>query len=192
MAEIKEAPKSKTVPINEQGASTEMRRPSPAPPTGNGNPLGVMHRFAQEMDRLFDDFGLRMPSMIGRGRELLLREAGLIPAEWTPRIEVKEQDGKILLRADLPGMSKDDIQVDVTQDLLTIKGERKQEKKEEREGYSYNECSYGSFYRSIPLPEGMETSKATAEFHNGVLEVAIPAPKRSEVKAQRLTIQEKK
>ena len=59
-----------------------------------------------------------------------------------------------MVRADLPGMSKEDIKVEVTDGVITIQGERKQEKKEEREGYSYSECSYGSFYRSIPLPEG--------------------------------------
>ena len=75
-----------------------------------------------------------------------------------------------------PGLSKDDIKVEITEDMLSIQGERKQEKKEEREGYFYNECSYGSFYRAVPLPEGVDASKATAEFRNGVLEIAMPAP----------------
>ena len=73
--------------------------------------------------------------------------------------------------------------------MLTIQGERKHEKKEEREGYCYSECSYGSFYRAIPLPEGAEASKATADFHNGVLEVTVPAPSRPEPKARRVEVQ---
>ena len=141
-----------------------------------------MRRFAEEMDHLFEDFGFgsgsRLPSALTRGRELLRREAGLIPAEWSPRVDIQERDGQLVVRADLPGLSKDDIKVEIKEDMLSIQGERKQEKKEEREGYFYNECSYGSFYRAVPLPEGVDASKATAEFHNGVLEIAMPAPAR--------------
>ena len=75
-----------------------------------------------------------------------------------------------MVRADLPGLSRDDITVDVVDDVLTLQGERKHCKKEEREGYCYNECDYGSFYRSIPLPAGADSSKTSAEFKNGVLE----------------------
>ena len=104
-----------------------------------------------------------------------------------------QKDGNLLVRADLPGLTKEDIKVEVTDDTLTIQGERKQEKKkEEREGYSYSECSYGSFYRAIPLPEGVDPSKATAEFRNGVLEVTVPAPSHPEPKARRLEVREGK
>ena len=117
---------------------------------------------------------------------------GSSSAEWSPEVDVKEQDGRLLVRADLPGLSKDDIKVEVTDDTLTIQGERKEEKKEEREGYSYSECSYGRFYRAIPLPEGADTTKATAEFHNGVLEVGIPMPRLPEPQARRVEVREKK
>ena len=113
-----------------------------------------MRHFAEDMDRLFDEFGMRLPSFFGRGRELLRREVGLIPAEWSPRVEIREQGGQVLVRADLPGLAKDDIQVEMTHELLTIRGERKQEKKEEREGYAYSECSYGSFYRGHSAARG--------------------------------------
>jgi len=128
----------------------------------------------------------------GCGRELLRREAGFIPAQWSPRVEIVEHDGKFVVRADLPGMCKDDIKVEVTHDTLTIQGERTHEEKEEREGCCYSERSYGSFYRAIPLPEGAETGKATAEFDKGVLEIAIPAPSRKEPKAKRLEVREGK
>jgi HSP20 family protein len=151
-----------------------------------------MRRFAEEMDRLFEDFGvgfgLHAPKFLTRGHELLRREAGLIPAEWSPRIDVHCRDGKLMLRADLPGLRKDDIKVEITPDALTIQGERRHEKKEEREGAFYNECSYGSFYRCIPLPEGVDAAKATADFTNGVLEIAMPAPGRTEPKARKLEI----
>ena len=97
-----------------------------------------------------------------------------------------------MIRADLPGLCKEDVKVEVSDDMITIEGERKQEKKEEREGCYYSECSYGSFYRVIPLPEGADASKATAEFHNGVLEVAVPAPSLPEPKARRLEVKERK
>ena len=76
--------------------------------------------------------------------------------------------------------------------MLTIEGERKDEKTGERQGYTYSECSYGSFYRSIPLPEGAEMSKATAEFRNGVLEVTMPVAPRPEPKQRRLEVREAK
>ncbi|HKI19597.1 MAG TPA: Hsp20/alpha crystallin family protein, partial [Isosphaeraceae bacterium] len=106
--------------------------------------------------------------------------------------DVIEREGQFVVRADLPGMNKEDVKVEVTEDAITIEGERKNEKKEEREGYYYCECSYGSFYRAIPLPEGAEASRATAEFRNGVLEVTVPAPSRPEPKARRLEVKEKK
>jgi HSP20 family protein len=161
-----------------------------------GSPFAFIRRFAEEMDRLVEDFGvehgLHMPSFFSRGHELLRREAGLTAAEWSPHVDVLERDGKIVVRADLPGLSKEDVTVEVTDDALTIRGERKQEKKEERAGYYYNECSYGSFYRSIPLPEGVDTAKATAEFRNGVLEIALPAPTHPAPDARRVEIREGK
>ena len=195
MAELKEAPKPKTE--NGPGQTKEIvPRTSNAPLMSNGSPFAFMRRFAREMDRLFEDFGLEsgfhMPRFLTRGRELLRREAGFVPAEWSPRIDVLEREGQFVVRADLPGLSKDDIKVEVSDDLITIQGERKHEKKEEREGYCYSECSYGSFYRAIPLPEGADASKATAEFRKGVLEITVPAPSSPQPKARPLEIREGK
>ena len=149
-----------------------------------------MRRFAGEMDRLFEELGLgtrmHIPRILSRGHESLRREAGLVPAEWSPQVNVLLRDGQFVVRADLPGLCKDDVKVEVTDDMLTIQGERKHEEKQEREGYSYSECSYGSFYRAIPLPEGAEASKATADFHNGVLEVTVLRQPRPEPKAKRV------
>ena len=79
---------------------------------------------------------------------------------------------------DLPGVKKDDLDVEVTDDAVTIEGERRQERTKEERGYYQSERSYGSFYRSIPLPEGVEPESATAEFKDGVLQIEIPAPER--------------
>lgn len=208
MSEVKEAPRPKADAAPRQpkeraslAARDERRAARLAHRTSSlavraGSPFAFIRRFAEEMDRLFEDFGvehgLHMPGLLTRGHELLRRETGLVEAEWSPHIDVQEREGRLLVRADLPGLSRDDIKVEVTDDLLTIQGERKQEKKEERKEYSYSECSYGHFYRAIPLPEGADTGKAIAEFQNGVLEVSIPSPRQPEAQSRRIEVSEKK
>jgi HSP20 family protein len=135
----------------------------------NVNPFALMRRFTEDMDRMF----------------------GTIPKEvaqtfdWRPAIEVKEEKGKLMVKADLPGVNKEDVKVAVTDGVLTVEGERKHEKEEKREGYYHSERAYGRFFRSIPLPEGAKTEQASAQFTNGVLEVAVPVPetkhKRQEI-----------
>jgi len=193
MAEVTEAPK-KTEVTQGQGPEVKVARPAATLMPWTEPTFAFMRRFSEEMDRLFEDFGFgrRLQTAFGRGRELLRREVGLIPAEWSPRIDVLEREGQYIVRADLPGMTKDDIKVEVTDEMITIQGERKQEKEEKREGYYYGERAYGSYYRAIPLPEGADHAKATAEFHNGVLEVTMPAPKKPEKKSRLLEVQEKK
>jgi HSP20 family protein len=148
------------------------------------------------MDRLFEDVGFEpgfhFRSIFPRVFASRQRERELMPVEWSPRVDVLEREGQYVIRADLPGMTKDEVAVEVEEGMLILHGERKHENKEEREGGFYRECSYGSFYRAIPLPEGVEFAKATAEFKNGVLEVTIPAPVRPEQKPRRLEIREGK
>jgi len=190
VSEVKEVPKKAEAT---KGPEAEVARPAAMLMPWTEPTFVLMRWFSQEMDRLFEDFGLgRLYSAFGRGRELLRREAGLIPAEWSPRIEILEHDGRYVVRAELPGMTKDDLKVEVTDEMLTIQGQRKQEKEEQREGYYYGERAFGSFYRAIPLPEGAEPAEATAEIHNGVLEVTMPAPKKAEKKSRLLEVQEKK
>lgn len=191
MPAVKEMTATKPDGAGARPAATE----APAAPTRAGNPFAFLRRFAEDMDRLMEDFGmergLHVPGFLTRGHELLRREAGLTEADWSPRVDVCERDGRFLVRADLPGLTRDEIHVELTHDMLTIRGERKREVKEEREGTRYSECSYGRFYRGIPLPEGVDTSKATAEFRGGVLEVAMPAPKPKAAEPRRLTVVEK-
>lgn len=195
MTDLKEAPKTK-VGNGAAQAKEIAPRASTAPAATQGSPLMQLRGFAREMDRLFEDFGvehgLHLPRFLSRGHELFRREAGFIPAEWSPRIDVVEREGQYLVRADLPGMSKDDVKVEISDEVLTIQGERKYEKKGDREGYRYSECAYGSFYRAIPLPEGAEVAKATADFHNGILEVTVPAHASPTAKARRLEVREGK
>jgi len=193
MAELKEAPRPKTE--NGTGVAKELTpRNTGAPTKSTGTPYAYMRRFAQEMDHLFENFGLqtgiRMPSFLTRGHELLRREAGFVPGTWSPHVDIVERNCQFLVRADLPGLSREDIKVDVEEDVLTIQGERKLCTKEEQGGYCYNEGSYGSFYRSIPLPVGADASKATAHLHNGVLQITMPATPQVGKKARRIEIRD--
>ncbi len=195
MAELKEAPKPKAQ--NGPGQAKDIAPATSATPFLATSPLAFMRRFAAEMDRMFDDFGLgtrmHIPRLVSRGHELFRRETGLVPADWSPHVNVIQREGQFVVRADLPGLSKDDVKVEVMDDMLTIQGERKHEEKQEREGYCYSECSYGSFYRAIPLPEGADLAKAAADFRNGVLEITVPtAPPRPEQKARRVEVREGK
>jgi HSP20 family protein len=137
------------------------------------SPFSFMRRFSEEMDRLFDDFGF------GRGWQTPTFETGFdrfATTAWSPQVEVFERDKQLVVRTDLPGMTKDDIKVDITDDALVIRGERKSEREEDEEGFYRSERSYGTFYRQIPLPRGINAENATAEFRNGVLEISMPAP----------------
>lgn len=141
-----------------------------------GNPFQMMRRFTRDMERLFEDFGgFNFPNLFQT--DFAPFRMGIDNAEWMPRIEVLQNNGQFKVRADLPGVTKDDVKVEVTDNFLAISGERKEEKEEKREGFYRSERNYGSFYRQIPLPEGAMTENAAATFQNGVLEITIPAPK---------------
>jgi HSP20 family protein len=120
-------------------------------------PFAVMRLFSEEMDRIL----AQMQRAMGA---------------WSPAIEVREQEGNLLITAELPGLRKEDVKVHIDGDTLVLEGERKQEKEEKREGYYHSERNYGTYYRSIPLPEGAKTEQTAARFENGVLEVRIPTP----------------
>jgi HSP20 family protein len=146
-------------------------------------PFTFVRRFSEEMDRLFEDFGL------GRGvLTPMLDKAQLPRGLWSPQVEMFERDSQIVLRADLPGLTKDDVKVELANDGITIEGERKNEHEEEGEGFYRSERSYGKFYRRIPVPEGVNLENAQATFNNGVLEITMPATKPEARKARRLEI----
>ena len=125
------------------------------------------------MDRLFDDLGF------GRGWRRAPMWASSAESLWAPDIDVYQKDDTLVIKADLPGLRKDEVSVDVTDDAVTIQGERKAERQDERDGYFRSERSYGSFCRIVPLPEGAISEQAKANFHDGVLEVTMPAPPQS-------------
>jgi HSP20 family protein len=152
-------------------------------------PLNTMRRVMDDMDRLFEGMGFGRSPLLGRQSA-----AGLSPSEgsawaplsrelegsWTPALEIVEREQNLVIRADLPGMRREDIEVDVTDELLTISGERKKEQSESREGFIRSERSYGRFSRTLALPEGVSGEGVTATFKDGVLEIVLPMPKRVE------------
>jgi HSP20 family protein len=103
-------------------------------------------------------------------------------AGWSPSIEVFERDGKLIVHADLPGMSKDDVKIQVVNDQLIIEGERTREHIDDKGPIHRSERSYGSFVRSIALPEGANVDQAHAEFNNGVLEISVPIPEQKQAR----------
>ena len=109
---------------------------------------------------------------------------------WSPQIETFQRGSEFVVRADLPGLRKDDVKIDITDDTLTIEGERREEHEEDREGYYRSERSYGSFYRVVSLPDGAITDSAKANFNNGVLEIVVQAPPREVSRGRRLEIGE--
>jgi len=145
------------------------------------SPFNFVGRVMEEMDRLAEDFGF------GRGL-LATVDLNLPRPAWAPQVEMFERNGELLLRADLPGLNKDEVKVELADGALTIEGERRGEHEEEGEEFYRSERSYGRFYRRIPLPEGVRTDNAEATFNNGVLEVTMPATKRESRAARKLEI----
>jgi HSP20 family protein len=140
------------------------------------NPFAMMRQLSREMDRLMD-------SLFERGfggsmlRDSLSREdEWQASALWTPQIDVQHRGDAIVVRADLPGVSKEDVQVDVQDDALIISGQRREEREEggDDQGYRMVERSYGSFYRSVPLPQGTNPDGIQAVMRDGVLKVTLP------------------
>lgn len=163
---------------------TELERPAPE----TANPFQMMRRFTKDMERLFEDFhGFSFPNFFRTDFAPFRMEFDKVG--WVPEIEVLENNGQFMVRADLPGLTKDDVKVEITDEMLTLAGERKEEKEEKLEGFYRSERSYGSFYRQIPLPEGAKTENAAATFRNGVLEITMPMQK-VEIPTRKLEIKE--
>ena len=123
--------------------------------------------FRTEMDRLFDSFLGGVPSLTG------LRQ-GFAEAQMTPTLDVKENEKEIVVKADLPGMDESDINLTIHNGVLSLRGEKKSEHTDQRENYHVMERSYGSFQRSIRLPETIDEDKAEARFDKGVLTITLP------------------
>ena len=151
-------------------------------PTGAdwfANPYASIRRLSNEMERLFE--GMRG----GKPRPWHDFE---VDGGWLPDIEVFEEKGQLVVRADVPGMSRDDVVVTIEDATLTIQGERKLDTEDKGKGYYRSERAYGQFRRCLGLPDGIDVDKATASFKDGVLEVTMPAPTTAAKQGRRLEI----
>jgi HSP20 family protein len=136
----------------------------------NGDPVSLFRRVQNEMTRAFAPVGRnRVPSSTD----------GAGPLVWVPAIDVSEQNGKLVVSAELPGLTDEDVTVEVSDDSIVIQGERQQEQEETQGGIHRTERIYGQFYRVIPLPDGANPDEGRAEFVNGVLRVSVPVAQGS-------------
>jgi len=133
----------------------------------------------QDMDTMFDDFfhGFSMEPLWTRRLE-----------SFSPRVDVTESEKEIRVAAELPGIEEKDIDLAVTGDSLTIKGEKKEEKEDDGKDYYRMERSYGSFYRTIPLPTEVETDKISASYKKGILKIRIPKSAKAIEGKKKITI----
>lgn len=129
-------------------------------------PGAFMRRVFPEFERFFNE---RTTAPVWRAR-------GELEFPWVPELEVFERDNHLTVRLDVPGLKKEEIAVKVTENGLTIEGERKHEKEEKKNNWHRTERTYGKFFRLIPLPEGVKAAEVTATFKNGVLEITAPLP----------------
>jgi len=128
-----------------------------------------------EMNRLFDDFF---------GRPLARTE--WTEGVWSPTVDISEDKDNVIIRAEMPGTKKEDVNISIQDNVLTLKGEKKQEKEEKDKNYHRVERSYGSFCRSFQLPTSVKTDKIKANYRDGVLNITLP--KTEEVKPKQIPI----
>ncbi len=135
-------------------------------------------RIRREMDRLWDSFL--------EGRPMRKAEEG---REWLPSIDVSETKNELVIKAELPGLDPKDIDISMNNGYLTIKGEKKHEKEEKDENYHLVERSYGSFTRSVRLPNEVQSDKITASFKNGVLRITLPKSEEAKKKEIKIKVE---
>jgi HSP20 family protein len=148
-----------------------------------GSPFDMFRRLDEDMDRLFQQ-------VWGGGRSLMRGRGAEAQSMWMPQVEVREEGGKLHVCADLPGLRKEDVKLSLEGDQLVLQGERQSSREEGQPGSSFyhSERSYGSFYRSIPLPEGVDPQTAKADFKDGVLDVTFDAPRTPQQQTRKIEI----
>ena len=140
-------------------------------------PFRDFERMRSEMDRLWNSF-------FERGT--LRGEEG---GEWLPSLDVAETKNEIVVKAEVPGLDLKDIDISLSEGLLTIKGEKKQEREEKEENYHLVERSYGTFTRSIRIPNEVQSDKINASYKNGVLKIVLPKSEEAKKKEVKIKVQ---
>ncbi len=142
------------------------------------NPVRDLMGMQEDMDMLFENF-------FGDGRKM--RELGF--TRWTPRVDIVEEDNRYEVTVDLPGIKKEDVKVEIHDNVLTLRGEKKLEEERKEKNYRLSERFYGEFTRTFTLPENVDRNSIDAEYKDGVLRLTIPKtekakPKQIEVKVK--------
>jgi HSP20 family protein len=151
---------------------------------------GEFDRMLDQFDQMMGEFWRRpfsgllpsFPSLLRPSRSLLGESLTL----RVPAVDLYEEEDEVVLKAEVPGLSKEDLKIDLTDSMLTISGEKKKEAEIKEEAYAYSERSYGAFSRSLQLPCAVKADKAKATFKNGILEVKLP--KTEEAKKRHVTV----
>ena len=139
-------------------------------------PFNVLNQLLREVKRLF-----------GTGRFGDEETSNLTTSDWAPAVDIKEEENAYIIQADLPGVESKDIEITLEKGVLTLKGQRVSETKEETEKYRRVERVRGAFLRRFSLPETVETDKVSAKYTNGVLEVTVP--KGSATQPRKITVE---
>jgi HSP20 family protein len=141
-------------------------------------PLREFERMRRDMDRFWDSFlegGLRRKTEDGR--------------EWLPSLDVAETKNELVVKAEVPGMDPKNIDISLSDGVLTIKGEKKEEKEEKEADYHLVERSYGSFTRLVQLPKGVESDKISASYKDGVLKITLPKSEEARKKEIKIKVE---
>jgi HSP20 family protein len=139
-----------------------------------GNPWKEFEQMRRDMDKVFNSYAVSNPE---RSNSL-----------WKPLADIKETDKDIIMHLELPGIKKEDINIELKDGVLNVSGERRHERKEENERWHRKERSYGSFRRSVVLPEGVTENDIKASYNDGVLEVSFPKPQEKKPETKKITI----
>jgi HSP20 family molecular chaperone IbpA len=145
------------------------------------DPFSALRRASDQLERLFHDF------VGGRPRTPRAQAEG--PAGWAPQVEISQRRDDYVVSVDLPGIRREDVQVDIDDRLIVIRGERRQSPERSNGGVLRSECNYGRFYRAVQLPEGANADAARAAMRDGVLEIVLPTPPRRQ--PRRLEIEDR-
>jgi HSP20 family protein len=181
------------------------------------NPFGFAQAMTEEMNRVFSAFDEGFGAPVGRvggdtgrgGSAGGAQQAGQVQsqsgqrqnmqrgmqprggqlAQWMPQMEVLQRGDQLVVRADLPGLTPDDVQIEIEDGVLTVSGERRQSFEDRQDGFYRTERSYGAFSRSIALPDGVNEEQVQARFEHGVLEITAPLPQQPVSRSRRVQVQ---
>ena len=174
--------------MSKDDAPVDVKHDAPATTDRPHEVWGPLATLRDEIDRLFDGFGA---GLWRRPSDTKLGFWPEVPTEWRlqPLAEFVDCDGEYRISAEVPGLGADDVDIRISDGALTIRGEKLEEKSDDKEGYLLRERRYGSFHRSLPLPRSADPSGASARLSNGVVTVTIPKTKDAPAKNRKIEVE---